>query len=217
MKKKHISPALAVVLAFTMGVPAFAAEDARLQRTQLEIEQHVAAAMAVVESQMEDWDEGYKNACRELITANIEHSILGAAANAGLTYTLKNGGIIKYQYTDKYGDTYYVAAVLLAEEDTMDLVYGIARAHVTEKRNPIRSLIVGSFPTIGAITSFYSTPASALDRKAIADFDDAGRVAQLVSIVREGDDFSRDTIGGWYTCPDFTTHEDAHYVSVQNF
>ena len=50
MKKKHISPALAVVLAFTMGVPAFAAEDARLQQAQLETEQRVEAAMAVVES-----------------------------------------------------------------------------------------------------------------------------------------------------------------------
>ena len=217
MKKKLTACVLVMALAFTMCVPAFAAEDARLQRAQLEIEQRVEAAMAAVESQMEDWDEGYKNVYREMITANIEHSVLQDGHKPVLTYTLMDSGMVQYEFTDSCGDTYRVAAVLLAEEDTEDLVYGIARAHVNEKRSSIRSLIAGLFPTIGDIAPFYSAPASALDRKTIADFDDAGRVAQLVSIVREGDDSTCDIVSGWHASTAFTAQEDAHYVLIQDF
>ena len=173
--------------------------------------------MAAVEDQMDGWDAGYRNAYREMITANIEHSVLQDGHKPVLTYTLMDSGMVQYEFTDSCGDTYRVAAVLLAEEDTEDLVYGIASAHVNEKRSSIRSLIAGLFPAIGDIASFYSSPASALDRKTIADFDDAGRAAQLVSIVREGDDSTCDIVSGWHASPAFTAQEDAHYVLIQDF
>ena len=217
MKKKRTACVLVMALAFTMCVPAFAAEETGLQRAQLEIAQRVEAAMAAVEDQMDGWDAGYRNAYREIITANIEQSVLEDGHKPVLTYTLMDSGMVQYEFTDSCGDTYRVAAVLLAEEDTEDLVYGIASAHVNEKRSSIRSLIAGLFPAIGDIASFYSAPASALDRKTIADFDDAGRAAQLVSIVREGDDSTCDMVSGWYAAPAFTAHEDAHYVLIQDF
>ena len=217
MKKKLTACVLVMALAFTICVPAFAAEDARLQRAQLEIEQRVEAAMAAVEDQMDGWDAGYRNAYREMITANIEQSVLEDGHKPVLTYTLMDSGMVQYEFTDSCGDTYRVAAVLLAEEDTEDLVYGIARAHVNEKRSSIRSLIAGLFPTIGGISSFYSTLASDLELRTIGDFDDAGRAAQLVSIVREGDNSTCDIVSGWHASPAFTAQEDAHYVLIQDF
>lgn len=217
MKKRVIGLLFTFTLLFSIGAPAVTSEQTVMQHSQLEIEQQVDAAMAVVENQIADWDKGYKSAYREIITANIEYRVLGAVDKAGLTYTFKDGGIVKYQYTDTRGDTYFVTAVLLAEEDTEDLIYEIARAHVDDKLSTVLSLVIGPIPTVGIVTSFYNTYASDLDWQIIVDIDDAGRVAQMISMLREGDDITHDTVGGWYTCPDFTTHADAHYVSVQDF
>ena len=215
MKKKHISPALAVVLAFTMGVPAFAAEDARLQQAQLEIDRRVDAAMAAVENQIVNWDEGYRNAYRALITANIEQVVLGQSLTAGFTYSLPRGGTIEYEYSDIYGDTYSILVILFDQEDTDEFLY-----ELDVSGGDIGSLIeflVGFIKIAGVIPAFYSWLANQFTISMKRDIESADGRMQIVSILRHGDDFTRDTISGWHTYPNYTTHDDAHYVSVKRF
>lgn len=209
----------------SLSVPAFASEQAVMQQAQLEVEEKVNAAMAVVEDQMVGWDEGYKNAYREIITATIEGSVYlnyGIAPRSAVTYPMPNGGTIEYEYSDNFGDTYYVIATLLDKEDTTKYLL-----ESSNKNNTIRDALIGVVGFIPGTVEFgvgwtifvftVSSTAAAFERLTRQDIADAGGYMQMISLVRRGDDFARITISGWHDFYYYRTHPDARNIVVSRF